>query len=264
MQKILASIVAVVLMGVAQGAWSAALVEKLTGEVRLSTASGDVDLQSGQRLESGVTIRAGGGSHAVLRFDDGQVVVLNENTIFRIADYKYDQAKPKEDRSVLELVKGAFRFISGALSKRSQDTVKIQTGTATIGIRGTDFMAATGSLAVSVAEGAVSVTSGGGTALFSAGQIGFVSSATTLPVAVTTAQLPTSISAAFSQLGAIPVTAAPAASGAASGGTAQGAAAGSIAGVSTGTAVAVGAAVAGVAAVVSQDSNNTQSHHSHH
>lgn len=258
MQRFVASAAAVmVLIGFPQVVWAAARVESVTGEV---------NVQRGQRLESGATVRAGSGGNAVLRFDDGQVVVLNQNTVFKIADYKFDEAKPKEDRSVLELVTGAFRFISGAISKRNQDSVKVQTSTATIGIRGTDFMAATGSLAVSVTQGAISVSSSAGTVGFAAGQIGFVSSATTLPVAVTAAQLPTSISAAFSQLGSIPVAGVSAASGsgAVSGGTASGAAAGSVAGVSTGVAVGIGAAVVGVAAVAAQDNNNTQSHHSHH
>lgn len=51
------------------------------------------------RLEIGTT------AHAILRFDDGQQVVLNDNSDYQITDYRYRHESPKTPT-------GAVAFIS--------------------------------------------------------------------------------------------------------------------------------------------------------
>ena len=72
---------------------------------------------------------------------DGQRVVLNENTELKIVDYSYTEANPQGDRMVFDLLRGGARFVTGLLGKRSQSAFQMRTPHATIGIRGTDFMA---------------------------------------------------------------------------------------------------------------------------
>jgi hypothetical protein len=55
---------------------AAANVQSLRGDVRV----GDQQLNLNDRITSGATITTGAGAQAVLKFDDSQVVVLNENT----------------------------------------------------------------------------------------------------------------------------------------------------------------------------------------
>lgn len=240
-------------------AWAAARLESAVGEILVTQAGAQSSARAGQRIDTGALVTTGARSNAVLRFDDGQVAVLNQNTTFRIAEYRYQESDPAKDKSLLELVRGALRFISGKLSKRTQEAVQIRTATATIGIRGTDLMAVTGSLGVSVGEGAVVLTNGGGSLGVGAGQLGFVADSATLGSLVSSSMLPPGMIGIFGELAGIPVAGVPlpvvqtlgyATPG--GGGVASGAAVSGAAGAISSTTLAVGAAAAvGVAAVVS-------------
>jgi hypothetical protein len=203
-------------------------------------------------------VTTGPDAQAVLRFDDGQQVVLHQNTEFRIVDFRYEASEPKQDRTVFELIKGALRMASGAIVGRNRQAVALRTPQATIGIRGTDFMVALVNPAyVSVLEGAVSVTNAAGTVALGAGTIGSVTSSAALATAIPASALPAAASAAFSSMSA-------AAGVAAAGGAAEGAAgtAGAAGGATAGTAAAVGAAAAAVAgAAAANRSTSTTTHH---
>lgn len=250
-----------------------AVVESVKGTARVGTAA----LSANQRLGSNSVITTGAGSQVIMKFDDGQQVVLNENTEFRIVEYRYSQADPKGDRSIMDLVKGALRVVTGVLGQRNASAFQLRAPQATIGIRGTDFMVALVNPAyVSVIQGAVGVTNAAGSVAFGAGAIGTVATSATLAVAIPAAALPAAASAAFSSLSAATVGAAGAvgagtgtgtgtAGTAGAAGTAGGAATGAaaattattIGGVGIGTAAAIGAAVAGVAAVATQSDSTT-------
>ena len=118
----------------AGAALAAAVVQSMKGDVRAGpigkpAATVAVD----QRLTSGTAVVTGPDAQVILRFDDGQQVVLNHNTHFRIADFRYLEGDPRLDRSVFALLKGALRIVSGAIATRNRST---------IGVRGTDFMVA--------------------------------------------------------------------------------------------------------------------------
>jgi len=220
---------------------AAANVQSMYGDAR----AGDQQLRVGDRITSGATITTGRGSQAVLRFDDSQVVVLNENTTFRITDFRYRHDEPRNDRGIFDLVRGALRVISGAVASRSQSAFQLRAPQATIGIRGTDFMVAIVNPAViSVGTGAVSATNAGGTTVFGAGSFGSVASSSTLAVSIPASAVPSAASAAFSSMSA---AAGVVAGGMAPGAVGVGAGAGIVnivpAALAIGAAVAVGATV---------------------
>lgn len=230
---------------------AAANVQSMYGDVR----AGDQQVRPNDRITSGATITTGSGSQAVLKFDDSQVVVLNENSTFRITDFRYRQDEPRNDRSIFDLVRGALRVISGVVASRSQNSFQLRVPQTTIGIRGTDFMVAIVNPAIiSVSTGAVSATTAGGTTVFGAGSFGSVSSSSALPVSIPASAVPSAASAAFSSMSA--------AAGVVGGGMAAGAA-----GVGAGAgivsivpaALAIGAAVA-VGATVQNKDNATVTH----
>jgi len=230
---------------------AAANVESMRGDVR----AGNMKVNPNDRITSGASITTGAGAQAVLKFDDGQVVVLNENTTFRVIDFQFQKEKPAADRAVFDLLRGALRVISGAVASRSQAAFQLRVPQATIRIRGTDFMVAIVNPAViSVGTGAVGASNAGGTVVFGAGSFGSVASSSTLAVAIPGSAVPPAAAAAFSSMGAVP--------GVVAGGMAPGAAAGgTVAGMSTGTAVAVGAVVVIGVAAAGNDSNATTTHH---
>lgn len=245
--------------------YAAAVVENLQGTARVVVGSTVTPVTIGQKVASGATVETDKGSVAVLKFDDGQVVAMTANSTLRIDDYQYEAAKPQSGRAVFSFLKGAMRFLTGAIAKNKAEAFSIKTAQATIGIRGTDFSIAEGSLYLQVLQGVVSATSSVGTVSFAAGQIGFVSAASVLPAAITAAQLPAAVAASFGQLGSMSLGAAAGAgaSTGGAGGAASGAATGAAAGATgLGTAAAVAAGVAAAAAAASSGDNSvTTSHH---
>lgn len=229
------------IFGFSQFAWAAALVEQAVGELRVAKDGSESRVGQGARIDSGATLTTAANSHAVLRFDDGQVIVLNAETVFEVVEYRYEQSKPAADRSVLGLAKGAFRYISGALAQRSREATEIRSSTATIGIRGTDFMAASGSLGVSVGSGQIAVSTNTGSAVFGAGQTSYIAAANVVPVA---SPLPAGMITSFSQLAQISVVGAPLPSNPAPG-SGYGAGNAATGSTTTGTATTGGATTAG-------------------
>lgn len=81
------------------------------------------------------------GVYARIRFIDDSEITLRPSSQLKIENFVFDQAKPETDDAKFNLVKGGLRAVTGALGKRSQERVGLNTPTATIGIRGTTFIA---------------------------------------------------------------------------------------------------------------------------
>jgi hypothetical protein len=241
----------------ATAAHADAVVHASSGDVR---AAGSAVIQ-GQRVFSGTTLVLGANSQATLKFDDDMQVVLNENTSFRLTDFRYRAQEPRGDRAVFDLLRGAMRFVTGIIGARNRNTVALRIPQATIGIRGTDFMVALVNPGfVNVISGSVATSNSAGTVVFGQGAIGQVASSTSLATPITAAQLPAAASSAFSNLAAAQVTAASSASAAsgASAGAATGSVAAPSAGIGAAIAVGVGAAIVGTAV---DDGTTATTHH---
>ena len=73
-----------------------------------------------------------------LKFIDDTQVSLTEHTYMEINEYVYDP-DPSKSKMALNFVQGTARFATGGLGLVPKENIQIQTPTATIGIRGTDF-----------------------------------------------------------------------------------------------------------------------------
>lgn len=110
-------------------------------------------------------------------FADESKLTMGQNAKVTVDEFVY--ADPANSRSVINLTKGAFRFVSG---KMAEDKVTLKTPTATMVIRGTELkidVADDGQTEVSVLEGAIEMTSLiAGTALsIATGQSGLLNGA---------------------------------------------------------------------------------------
>ena len=103
--------------------------EKLTLNLEDETKVNDLLYQ-----ETDLVTGSGSRLHATLI--DGSKLMVGENS-----EIKLNKFLLKEVNSVgeLEVVKGAFRLISGQINKTPGGTLKIKTPLVSIGIRGTDF-----------------------------------------------------------------------------------------------------------------------------
>jgi hypothetical protein len=184
------------------------VVEHLSGPLMDRKADGTVKvLAAKSEVESGDTLVAEKNTYAQIRFIDNSEITLRPGTTFKIDNFAYDAAKPEEDSAAFSLVKGGLRSITGLLGKRNKEKFQLKTPAATIGIRGTTFIAqwvedasalkaTTGpvnpgptpglapGLHVAVLDGMIVVTNPGGALHFQAGQFGYVPTMTVPPIVV--------------------------------------------------------------------------------
>jgi len=117
-------------------------ITHLGGVIRATRADGASRLLSVKsEIREGDTLRTEKNTFARIKFVDGGEVVLRPETVFKVDSYSYRPvAEPgHKDSAVFNLVKGGLRSVTGLLGKRSPDAFKLNTATATIGIRGTHF-----------------------------------------------------------------------------------------------------------------------------
>ncbi len=97
-------------------------------------------LAPGSTLEQGDTIVTQRGSHAKVVFADRTQVAVRPDSRLQLTSYTYREQKPAEDSFVMHLLKGGMRQVTGLIS-RNKGAYQLRAHTATIGIRGTDFVA---------------------------------------------------------------------------------------------------------------------------
>ncbi|MFT4564685.1 MAG: hypothetical protein ACI9BW_004455, partial [Gammaproteobacteria bacterium] len=78
-------------------------------------------------------------SYAMLALQDEGRITLRAETEFIIQKLKFDRQHPDGDSAVFNLVRGGIRAFTGLIGKRKQNTYRVVTSVATIGIRGTGF-----------------------------------------------------------------------------------------------------------------------------
>ena len=116
----------------------AAYVHGMTGSATATTGTTQRALKIGDTVETGSTVSTGDKSSAVIKFEDGQVMALAERSSFRIVDYRYNKQRVSQSSAVFTLLQGGLRFISGVIGSTNRNSFRMNVGTATIGIRGTD------------------------------------------------------------------------------------------------------------------------------
>lgn len=142
-------------------------------------------------VEEGDTLITENKTYASIRFSDDSEMILRPNTQFRISQYYFDQASPKDDKSFFDLLKGGVRSITGMIAKRRRDSYKMMTVTAVIGVRGTTYEAricegncgsCPDGLYLFVSEGIIGVSNNAGSLNVGLGQYAYVANVESLPV----------------------------------------------------------------------------------
>ena len=87
-------------------------------------------------LYEGDSIVTGDGGEVHFDMEDGGYIGVRPNTRMRIANYKAEGGP--DDQSVISLLQGSFRSITGWIGRLGGDHYRIVTRTVTIGVRGTE------------------------------------------------------------------------------------------------------------------------------
>ena len=158
-------------------------------------------------VNSGTVVRTGNSSHAVLKFEDGQVVSLQANSTLLVREYIYNPQQVKKSNIVFSMLKGGMRFITGQIGHLNPKAFRLATPDATISVQGTEFLVViVNNVTYSqVISGSIRMTNAAGTTVLTAGHNARISSSDVLVKRVPAASLPADT---FSQITVIPVPAA--------------------------------------------------------
>jgi len=134
-----------VLVGIALLAAAGAQAQQ-AGEVEFSRGVGFAQSpgQSPRTLGKGLPLREGDrlttseGGSAIIKLEDGTRMTVRPNSELVVQQYKYRE-NGTDNGMLMQLVRGGFRAVTGLIAKGSPNAARVQTSTATIGIRGTDF-----------------------------------------------------------------------------------------------------------------------------
>jgi len=131
--------VLLILAGRTALAQSAGEVEFARG-VGFAQSSGQAPrtLGKGLPLNEGDRLTTAEGASAIVRLVDGTRMTVRPNSEIVISQYRFRESAT-DNNMLLQMVRGGFRAVTGLIAKGSPHAAKVQTSTATIGIRGTDF-----------------------------------------------------------------------------------------------------------------------------
>ena len=115
--------------GVIEQSGKAGSIVRLSGEELIANLQTDIVSFDEVETENG---------RLKIQFVDETQVSLTEHTYMEIDEYVYDP-DPSKSKMALNFVQGTARFATGGLGLVPKENIQIQTPTATIGIRGTDF-----------------------------------------------------------------------------------------------------------------------------
>ncbi len=95
---------------------------------------GKADLYEGDRITTET------GAALVIKMVDDAEIHLKQNSSVRITEYKMKSGFETGSRSILDLIKGGLRTITGAIGANPLSVYRFHTGVLTIGVRGTDYV----------------------------------------------------------------------------------------------------------------------------
>jgi len=154
-----------------------------TGDASATAPDGQVRrLQKGTEIAVGDTIVTGANGRAQVRFTDGAFSSFQPETRFRVDQYQYEGKTDGSEKGFFSLLKGALRTVTGVIGHVNKKNYQVATPTATIGIRGTEYLAREGnSLNVSVGEGQVEICNAAGCLIVADGESAYVKDTSTRP-----------------------------------------------------------------------------------
>lgn len=114
-------------------------VESLKGNIDIDRKKNIINGAKQSPIESMDTVITKSNSEARLKFKDSTTVRITPNSRLLIDDFVYDPNQSDASRIALKATLGTIRYASGQIAKNNPQRVAINTPTATISVRGTDF-----------------------------------------------------------------------------------------------------------------------------
>ncbi len=116
-----------------------ALFKNVSGTMKVARKDAVLDATSGMNLFTSDRIISSADGSAGVVFKDGTLVTVGPSTEIHLRDYAFEPKNAKYEFSMY-LAKGTAIYSSGKIGKLSPESVRVDTPTATVGVRGTRFI----------------------------------------------------------------------------------------------------------------------------
>ena len=123
----------------AWSAESAGTVKTLTGLATITRDSSVLPIAAGERVFAGDRIASGQGSYVGIMLRDDTRLTVGPGSELLIREFEFNSSSHAGALAV-SFLKGTMRVVTGLIGKQSPERVRFSTPTATIGIRGTEFV----------------------------------------------------------------------------------------------------------------------------
>ena len=116
---------------------SVGTITALKGSATIVRDDSNIEATVGAKLNEKDTITTKAKSKIQIIFNDETIITIGQNSNFSIYEYLFEENKAPKAK--FGLLTGAIRTITGKIGKIAPDKFSVETKTALIGIRGTDF-----------------------------------------------------------------------------------------------------------------------------
>lgn len=113
----------------------------LSGTAVIKRGKETITVAKGTQIETNDKVETKNGV-VNIKFKDDTTVKVTENSSLVIDDFVYDPKNAKGGKLSLKAASGTVRYVSGNIAHNNPNSVKINTPTASIAVRGTDFVMA--------------------------------------------------------------------------------------------------------------------------
>jgi hypothetical protein len=117
----------------------AGTIKRLQGESLIASARGERKAEVGGTVYAGDRVVTRADSAVGLTLHDGTLLSVGPNAVVTVQNFQFD-ATTRQGSLLVDVARGALRMVSGLLAREDPRSVAVNTPTATIGIRGTDFV----------------------------------------------------------------------------------------------------------------------------
>ncbi len=116
-------------------------VAQMGGKATARDTNGRVRLlQINSQIFEGDRLETEPGASVYILMDDTAEIHLKEDSVLKISEYVITTGYDNSSSSILDLLRGGLRKITGAIGDSAVAHYQLQTGLATIGIRGTEYV----------------------------------------------------------------------------------------------------------------------------
>jgi len=116
-------------------------IVRKVGRASVKDLNGNIQgLEVNSQVYEGDRITTSIGANLYILMDDGAEIFLKGDSIIKISEYVITSGFDTKGSSILDLIRGGLRKITGAIGAGALSNYKMRTGLATIGIRGTEYV----------------------------------------------------------------------------------------------------------------------------